>query len=304
VRKFCPFFVTLFTLGIAGPASAQATIPADELVDRLARAESLAEEGLSDPSTERMLRVRRTIGLPVVIELRGWTVSVAPDPVLERLEGGVAGDFERAIARLRALRGAVEAALAADPADPERVEAALDAAYSSAIQVRPGLVERIRRAMSELTQALAVRLLTFVGTSTLLAWAVLIALGVGAFWLLRRLRFVPERRLPGARVSTRAELVDWSRRAEEAIRAGDLNEAIRALYRSLLATLVRRGLLVEGPGLTAGECRAAVGAARPALFAAVAQATDSFERVAYGGASPGPNDVEVLQSAEALARAA
>ncbi len=251
-----------------------------------------------------MLRVRRALGLPVVVELQGWTVSVAPDPVLERLEGNAAGDFQQAVARLRALRRAVDAALAADPVDPDRVEVALDAAYSSAIQVRPGLVERIRRAISELTQGLAFRLLTFVGTSTVLAWAVLIALGVGAFWLLRRLRLVPERQLPRTHVSTPAELVDWRRRAEEAIRAGDLNEAIRALYRSLLATLSRRGLLVEAPGLTAGECRAAVRAARPALFAAVSRATDSFERVAYGGVTPGPNDVEVLQEAEALARAA
>jgi hypothetical protein len=304
VRKACALLIVSLTMGIA-PAFAQSTIPAPELVERLERAELLAKQGLSDPSAERMTRLRRTLRLPVLVQLDGWTVSLGPDSVLEELDGGVAGDFDRALARVRALRGVAQRAIGARPADPDNVEAALNAAYRDALQVRPGLVERIQRAVSELRQGLAYRLFTFVGTSSVLAWMVLVGFALLGYGLVRRLRLIPERTLTApTKGSTGGSPVDWSRRAEEAIRTGDLKEAVRALYRALLATLARRGLLVDAPGLTAGECRKAVEAARPSLLAAVTQATHSFERVAYGGLPPESSDVDLLRRADALAGSA
>jgi hypothetical protein len=61
---------------------------------------------------------------------------------------------------------------------------------------------------------------------------------------------------------------------------------------------------MDVPGLTAGECRSTVRVVRPDLFEAVADATGTFERVAYGGASPGPDEVDTMRRAVTLARSA
>jgi hypothetical protein len=71
-----------------------------------------------------------------------------------------------------------------------------------------------------------------------------------------------------------------------------------------LGTLSGRGLLIDAPGLTAGEARSTVRAVRPELFDAMADATGAFEQVAYGGAVPGPDDVDTLRRAVVLARSA
>ena len=98
--------------------------------------------------------------------------------------------------------------------------------------------------------------------------------------------------------------IDWIARAEDAFRTGDLHGAVHAFYRGLLSSLSGRGLLIDAPGLTAGECRSTVREVRPDLFQAVADATGTFEQVAYGGAAPGPDEVETLRRAVALARSA
>jgi hypothetical protein len=304
VRRIASTLIVALALAVAGPAAAGSTIPAAELSERLERAEALAQAGVADPSTSRMTEVRRAVGWPVAVELGDTVVSLPPDPVLEQLEGEAARDFERAVTRLGALRDRVEAADAAGPVDRAELETALASAYRSAIQVRPGLVERIRRYVSELLQGLAYRLFSFTGPGTLIAWALLAGLGLVALWLLRRLRLVPERTAHPVAGSARSRPIGWRARAEEAIRAGDLSAAVHALYRSLLATLARRGFLVEAPGLTAGECRAAIRTSRPDLSTAVAQATASFERVAYGGVTPGADDVDLLRRADTLAGSA
>jgi hypothetical protein len=56
--------------------------------------------------------------------------------------------------------------------------------------------------------------------------------------------------------------------------------------------------------LTAGECRRAVAAARPALYPAVEMATTAFERIVYGRAVPRPEDVQALRAADRAARTA
>jgi hypothetical protein len=291
------------TLAAAGPAVAQDALPADEALERMAAAEELAREGRADPSPATMAAIRRTLGLPVSIESTSWSGSI-DDPTLRSLVGDEQADFGRALARIEALRGGLESALAAPPVDPDRVDAALDEAYRGAIQVDPGLIERVRRAIAELIGGLLEKLFTFSGAGSVLAWAVIAALAVLAIWLLRRLRFVPETTMTPGRTSSRPIRVDWDAHAEEAIRRGDLRAAVHAFYRGLLSALSGRGLLRDLPALTAGECRTTVRALRPELFDAVAEATGTFERVAFGGAEPRAADVEAMRRAVALARAA
>jgi hypothetical protein len=309
VRRVAPLFslvlgLLLLVLGSAFAASAQTAIPIEELRQRLTSAQSLAAAGAADPSSARMTEIRDALGLPVVVRIRGWTTSLGADPTLDRLRGDDPADFRRAGVRLRALRGALERALGARPVDPDDVGSALDAAYRGAIQVGPGLFERIRRAVAEFIQGLLSRLFEFRGAGSLAAWAVIVGLGLLVFWLLRRLRLVPETTTEGADASTRHQRIDWIARAEEAFRAGDLRGAVHAFYRGLLTSLSGRGLLVDVPGLTAGECRSTVRVVRPDLFEAVANATGTFERVAYGGVAPGRDEVETMRRAVAVARSA
>jgi hypothetical protein len=291
-------------LGVSTGSQAQSVISPEELLDRLARSGGLAEAGAGAPSSVRMDALRAALGLPVVVRLAGGEMTIEPDPVLDGLTGDDVDDFRRAADRLAALRASVERAIAAGPIDRGAVETALASAYRGSLQVDPGLIERVRRAAAELIQNLLSRLFSFRGAGTLGAWAVLVGLGVLALWLVRRLRLVPETTMEETGTGARAPRIDWIARAEDAFRAGDLHGAVHSFYRGLLAALSGRGLLIDAPGLTAGECRSTVRAVRPDLFRAVSDATGTFERVAYGGAAPGPDEVETLRNAVTLARSA
>ena len=291
------------TASLHSTATAQSRFTAEEFAGRLNLAIELTELGTSGPSAARMGQVREALGLPAQVVVGEAVVVLPPDPFLERLSGETSRDFERAGAHLEATRDALDAALGRDVPSPESVEESLDRAYREVIQIRPSFLDRIRRAVGELLAYLLYRLVNFVGPSSILAWAVLLGLVAAALILLRRARLVPERVLPGRGAGGALETkVDWRRRAQEALRAGDLPEAIRALYLALITTLAGRGLLADAPALTAGECRAAVRRTRPSLYPVVARATESYERVVYGGATPGQGDVESLLEAEQGAR--
>jgi hypothetical protein len=296
----------LLALGLlaAAPAGAQRgpMVSPDELLDRVRAAAVLAEEGAAQPSPARMRELEETMGLPTVVWIDGVDVAVPPDPVVVSLSGARAEDFRRAADRLEALRDSLERATSAAPVDTDDVESALTDAFRGVLQVDPGLIERIRRAMGELIQNLLARLFSFQGAGTIVAWAVLVGLGILAVWLIRRLRLVPETSMEVVGGRTGAPRVDWISRAEDAVRAGDLHLAVHAFYRGLLGALSGRGLLIDAPGLTAGECRSTVRAVRPELFDAIADATGTFEQIAYGGAVPEPDDVDTLRRAVALAR--
>lgn len=291
-------------LMVAAPASAQPrpAISPEELFDRLEAALVLAEEGVADPSPDRMHDVEEAMGFPTVVRIEGADVAVPTDPVMTSLTGSSAGTFRRAADRLGALRDSLERATSAAPVDADVVESALTDAYRGVLQVDPGIIERIRRAITELIQGLLARLFSFQGAGTIVAWAILVGLGILAVSLIRRLRLVPETSMEVAGGGTGAPRVDWIARAEDAVRAGDLHLAVHAFYRGLLGALSGRGLLIDAPGLTAGECRSTVRAVRPELFDAVADATGAFEQIAYGGAVPEPGDVDTLRRAVALAR--
>lgn len=300
--------ILLVTVGVSiaiGVAAIAATpIGAAEFADRLETAHRLAQEGTAAPSPVAMEAVRAALGLPARVDVDGSILTLPADPFLARLEGREADDFQRAVTHLEQLQAGLEDALGAEALDRASLEAALDEAYRGGIQVRPGLIERIRRAVLELLEGLLYRIISFHGGDSILAWAVVLALLVLAVWLLRRLRLVPGRAIAPGTGERGGRLIDWRGRAEEALRAGDLVGAVHALYRSLLATLAGRGLLIERPGLTAGECRGAVRASNPSLYDVVAKATRRFERVAYGGVPPRHEDVDLLREAEATARSA
>jgi HAMP domain-containing protein len=304
VRRIAPLCVVLaMALLPAAPAGAQLgpAISPEDFLERLDAAAALAEEGAADPSPAGMREVEEAMRLPTVVRIDGVDVAVPPDPVVMSLTGASAEDFRRAADRVGALRDSLERAITAAPADPDQIESALTDAYRGVLQVDPGLIERIRRAIGELIQSLLARLFSFQGAGTIVAWAVLVGLGVLAVWLIRRQRLVPETAMEVAGGRT-APRVDWIARAEDAVRAGDLHLAVHAFYRGLLGALSGRGLLIDAPGLTAGECRSTVRAVRPELFDAVADATGAFEQVAFGGAVPAPDDVDALRRAVALAR--
>jgi hypothetical protein len=305
VRRIRPLCVVL-AMGLlcAAPAGAQPgpAISPEEFLDRLNAAAVLAEEGAADPSPGRMRDVEKAMGLPTVVRIDGVDVGVPIDPVVMGLTGARTEDFRRAADRVGALRDSLERATAAAPVDADDVESALTDAYRGVLQVDPGLIERIRRAIGELIQSLIARLFSFQGAGTIVAWAVLVGLGILAFWLIRRQRLVPETTMEEAGNRSGAPRVDWIARAEAAVRAGDLHLAVHAFYRGLVGALSGRGLLTDAPGLTAGECRSTVRAVRPELFDAVADATGAFEQIAYGGAVPELDDVERLRRAVALAR--
>ena len=304
MRRIGPLCVAL-SMGflLAAPAGGlpRPVISPEELLERLDAAAALAEAGAADPSSGRMREVEEALGLPAVVRIHGTDVTVPADPVVTGLTGASADDFRRAADRVGALRDSLERATSAAPADPDQIESALTDAYQGVLQVDPGLIARIRRAIGELIQSLLARLFSFRGAGTIVAWAVLVALGILAFWLIRRLRLVPETTMEVVSRSG-APRIDWIARAEDAVRAGDLHLAVHAFYRGLLGALSGRGLLIDAPGLTAGECRSTVRAVRPELFEAVADATGAFEQVAYGGAVPAPDDVDTLRRAVALAR--
>jgi hypothetical protein len=289
---------------LAAPAGAQPRPPVspEELLDRLEAAAVLAEEGVADPSPDRMRDVEEAMGFPTVVRIEGADMAVPADPVMASLTGSSAGAFRRAADRLGALRDSLERATSTAPVDADVVESALTDAYRGVLQVDPGIIERIRRAIGELIQGLLARLFSFQGAGTIVAWAVLVGLGILAVWLVRRLRLVPETSMEVAGAGTGTPRVDWIARAEDAVRAGDLHLAVHAFYRGLLGALSGRGLLIDAPGLTAGECRSTVRAVRPELFDAVADATGAFEQIAYGGAVPEPGDVDTLRRAVSLAR--
>jgi hypothetical protein len=292
-------------LAMAGTTLAQGQIDAEEFLARLRRARELTDLRGAQPSPDRIAEVRAALGLPVEISVRGWTVELPADSVLESLSGRSADDFDRARARLQLLEGAVEDAVAREAPAPGQVARALEEAYRGVGQVRPDPFEAILQWIVEAVGALLHRLSTLVGgAGGALAWLLLLIglAGVGVL-LLRRALLVPDRVLADGTARARAAgPTDWARKAEDAVRAGDLREAVRALYLALLASLAGRGLLADAPALTAGETRSAVWRSRPALAPAVVRATESYERVVYGGDEPDERDLEDLRQAAALAR--
>lgn len=295
-------FVTTMLFG-AHFSSAQSVIQLDEFLSRLDQAIDLAAAGSQDPAPARMTALRDTLGLPLTIEVHGVPVRLTADPALSQLRGETAGEFDEARAHLLQLREAAVRALEGEPADAELIQRAVARAFQGVSQQDVGILESIRRILVELLQNLLNGLRGLPEPAPLLGWLIVAALVLGAVWLVARARLVPERSM-GDRSRSMGQAIgpDWRALADDALRRGDLREAVSALYRSLLATLARRGVVMDPASVTAGECRTAVRIARPNLYRAVADATGRFERVVYGEERPSAADIESLRQAETMAR--
>ena len=292
----------LVALGLCASAMGAARVTAEEFASRLRRAGDVAELGKADPSPFRMVEMREALGLPADVDAGEWVLVVPRDPFLESLSGERAEDFEMAGSHLQGLQQALDDALGRHVPGDSQVTDALDRAYGGLVQDQPSIVDGVLRAIGDAIGAVIYRLVHFTGPTTILVWAMLLSLIAGAIILLRGAQLVPESTRPTATGSRAlADRVDWAARADEALRAGDVREAVRALYLALLAALARGGLLADAPALTAGEARSAVSRTAPAIYAAVARATDSYERVVYGGTRPTERDLEVLRDAAASA---
>jgi Domain of unknown function (DUF4129) len=291
-------------LVLAAPSFAQTQISHEEFQARLDRAAELARLDGNTPSPERMADLRAAIGLPIDVVIGDWSGQIPRDPILEGLSGAVAADFERAGERLDALRHAVTEAASRERHPSARMAEALASAYRGVVPPRPDPFAIVLRAFGDVIQAIAQRVGSLVASAgSALAWIVLIGIVVFAAVFLFRSRLVSDRvtRADGAR-DRGTTSVDWAARAEEALRAGDLNEAVRASYLALLAVLAGRGIVANAPALTAGEARFAVRRLRPGLFPVIARATESYERVVYGGETPDRGDVDHLREAAAEAK--
>lgn len=139
------------------------------------------------------------------------------------------------------------------------------------------------------------------GTGSVLAWAVLVAVvGLLAWLVVRAVPRSGHRREAGAgphvEIEPRRPAEAWLTEAERHEAEGRWRDALRCRYRALVATLARGGVVEEVPGRTAGEYRALVRQARPAVAEPFADATDRFERAWYGNAETGADDAAAFRA--------
>lgn len=289
-------------MAIPAAHAAPPRVSADEFAARLLGAERLAETGASDPTPEAMDAVVDALGLPVTVMFaEGDSMPVMRDPYFSGLSGTHKSHFERAAQHIGAMRVAFERARTATPPDRAAVRSALRRAYVG-VSAKPGLIQRIRRAIASAVQSFLEKLFSSGGVGAFFAWAIVAALLAAGLWGLTRLA-VPQRRVR-KRAPLREEDIDWRRLAEEALARGDHPEAVRARYRLLLQALAAQGILRDSPSLTAGECRRSVRRSdRPTLVPPVDEATAVFERVAYGEQPLRPGELEAMERAEEAVRA-
>lgn len=304
--------VSIAAAAAVWPASAawsEHVLSVQQFQQNLRRSLAVAREGRSRPSPALMQAVRRALGLPAVVQGSGWQANVASDPLLDSLGGKSRGDFVRASERLTALATAATAAARAATTDHATVRVELARAYRGIAIPSPPFAERLRAWVDGLKWWLAEHLLTFAGPATLVTWLVLLAvLGVLVYVLYRagvfgevRLGLVRRRSAAGSPGEDDGDpLVE----AGTALARGDSAGGVRALYLAMLRSLQSRGVVEDSPSVTAGECRAALRAARPALAPVIVPATEVYERVVYGGETPVREDVEMVRRAELRARSA
>ena len=299
-----PILALVGTLALSTPGLAQTQLSPEEFRERLDRAAALARLDGTAPSAGRMADLRAALGLPVEIIIGDWSGEIRQDPVLDGLSGDSAVDFERAGQRVEALGNALDAARAHEARSAAEIADALAGAYRGVVPPRPDPFTTVLQYFEDVFQAILQRIGNVLANAgSALAWIALAAIVLFAVWFVLQSRLVPDRvSNAGARGRRTTSSVDWAARAEDALRAGDLHEAVRASYLALLAVLAGKGIVANAPALTAGEARFAVRRTRPALFPTIARATDSYERVIYGGASPDRRHVDELREATAEAR--
>lgn len=294
-------------LGAGSASGAPPVISLASWTQRLDTARQEADAAAAHPSPAALDRVRAALGLPVGVVAGGRTVPIASDAALGSLSGRTAQDFRDASDNLAALEDAARQAATAQQPDRGVLSRQLVIAYRG-ISTRPSLWERLRHDAWVVLLTILQRIVSAVSAIPLPTWLLALVgvavLGLIVVLLVRRARLVvPDRsaQRPGA---PRSRQPDWDRLADEALARGDLEAAVRARYRALLAALAARGVVPAAQSLTAGECRRAVSSGMPDLFPAVARATQVFESAIYGHAAVERAEVETLRQATQQVRAA
>ena len=141
------------------------------------------------------------------------------------------------------------------------------------------------------------------GGGTLLAWAILLGAAGAVIYLLVRYGRIT---LPAVAADPEPEVMveltrtarEWRDEADALEAAGRWAEGLRCRYRAVVADLVRRGVIADQAGRTAGEYARDVAARQPDAAPAFAAATELFEAVWYGGASTGPAEAARFRDLE------
>ena len=138
----------------------------------------------------------------------------------------------------------------------------------------------------------------------LIAWLILLgALGAVIYLLARYGRLSlpavaadPE---PAVMVELTRTAAEWRAEADRLEAQGRWAEGLRCRHRALVADLVRRGVIADQAGRTAGEYARDVATRQPDAAGAFAAATELFEAVWYGGATTGPAETDRFRALEA-----
>jgi len=142
------------------------------------------------------------------------------------------------------------------------------------------------------------------GGGTVLAWIILVAaLGAVGYLLVRHGRVA----LPGTAtedgpavmVELTRSAAEWRREADRLEADGRWAEGLRCRHRALIADLVRRGIIPEQAGRTAGEYVRDVATGLPTAAAPLAAATELFEAAWYGGATTGAAEAARFEALDA-----
>jgi hypothetical protein len=189
--------------------------------------------------------------------------------------------------------------------DPARVRELADQILDDARydQPEPSIPDRIMEWLGEQLTRLLEGLVGG-GGGAVVAWAILLgALGAVAYLLVRhgRITMPTTARDPDAEVMVELTRTagEWRDEAAALEAQGRWAEALRCRHRALVSDLVRRGVVADMAGRTAGECARDVAARQPEVAAPFAAATELFEAVWYGGAVAGPAEVERFRDLEA-----
>jgi hypothetical protein len=142
------------------------------------------------------------------------------------------------------------------------------------------------------------------GGGALVAWAVLLgAAGAIVYLLVRYGRISVPAVAPDPEPEVMVELTrtphEWRDEAAAREAEGRWAEGLRCRHRALVADLVRRGLIADQAGRTAGEYASVVAARQPEVAPAFAAATELFEAAWYGGATTGPAEAERFRELDA-----